>query len=891
MVKGSISECYNFGQFNNDYEVVMPGSQLYQCDFHIHTPTSLCYKDKTATPEAIVQAAVGKGLNAIAITDHNSHDGIQRVIEAARGTDLVIFPGFELTARGGHILAIFDPETDLRQLDDALTSCGIRKEMRGREQAIGVWFDEALKIIVKDFNGLAIAAHAEGEKGFLKTIDQGQLRIEIYKDEYLSAIELVDLVHLSKHLDRREKNYERVMSCIQGSDAHRVEDIGSRSTLIKMQHLTLQGLRLAFNSPTSRISFPSTRKEVHYPYIRGINIDRGFLANQPLEFNKNFNCLLGGTGSGKSTVIEFLRFAFDQMSEDEAVREDTLGKLMDLAGIGATVSVSFIDRDGEEYLLSRTFDGYENQTRIRTRNSINPLDINIKDRFPIHAYSQGEALSIARNRKAQLDLIDKHITLELRKYQHEIENAYSVLDSQIEGLTRLDALIRDRSSYQNDLDSYSEQTELLNGELNKIKELQASLAVTSHQLWIEEKTYFQGLINSIDRTKRSTKSSFENIDFPILDIPFPEKRTPNKDVLKKCKDIASEVSELKKAATDLIMKGIDDLEKRIRSEAAAWKLEFEKHNKEYEEITAGHGGLKTKELNDKIEHYGKMRFDAQAKLKSIELAEEQYKRLLKTRNENIAKIKDQRSRIATLRSKKVKEITKTLPRLRIVLKPNAHRDEYRDFLMEAISMKGSHQKQPHIETISNLVDPFSLAELVRNNDYEQLEKQTKIGSSWASKVIEQLRAVPSTSYQLESIRTEDHFEISLDIGGGNFRALDKLSTGQKATVIVSLSLVEGSSPILFDQPEDALYSPFIVENIVQLVKSYKDKRQFIFATHNPNIAVGSDLDLGIVLEGSSSETVIKAAGGMDDFETNRLVVLYLEGGEQAVRERLKEYGF
>jgi hypothetical protein len=82
-----------------------------------------------------------------------------------------------------------------------------------------------------------------------------------------------------------------------------------------------------------------------------------------------------------------------------------------------------------------------------------------------------------------------------------------------------------------------------------------------------------------------------------------------------------------------------------------------------------------------------------------------------------------------------------------------------------------------------------------------------------------------------------------------------------------------------------------VENIVQLVKASKDKRQFIFATHNPNIAVGPDLDLGIVLEGSSNETSIKAAGGMDDTETNRLVVLYLEGGEKAIRERLKEYGF
>jgi hypothetical protein len=362
-------------------EETMSGTKLYHCDFHIHTPTSLCYKDKTGTPEDIVNMSIEKGLDAIAITDHNSHEGILGVMNVAKEKGLIVFPGFELTARGGHILAIFDPDTNLDRLDDALTKCGIYKEMRHREDSIGVWFDEALKIIVKDFDGLAIAAHADGEKGFLKTIDQGQLRIEIYKDENLSAMELIDLSKYTRYIEGKEKNYERAMPCVQGSDAHRIEDIGKRSTLLKMQSLSIRGLRHAFNLPKTRISFPSTRTETPYPYIKGIKVDKGFLGSQTFEFNKNFNCLLGGTGSGKSTVIEFLRFAFDQMSEDKDVKGDTLGKLTDLAGLGAVVRVSYVDRDGEEYLISREFNGYENPQRIRTRKSATPLEISVRDRF------------------------------------------------------------------------------------------------------------------------------------------------------------------------------------------------------------------------------------------------------------------------------------------------------------------------------------------------------------------------------------------------------------------------------------------------------------------------------------------------------------------------------
>jgi len=101
-------------------EAKMAGSQPYKCDFHIHTPISKCYKDKSVTPDGIIQAALGKGLDAIAITDHNSIEGISGVIAASAGTGIIVFPGFELTAAGGHIIAIFDPGTKLFTLAEVV---------------------------------------------------------------------------------------------------------------------------------------------------------------------------------------------------------------------------------------------------------------------------------------------------------------------------------------------------------------------------------------------------------------------------------------------------------------------------------------------------------------------------------------------------------------------------------------------------------------------------------------------------------------------------------------------------------------------------------------------------------------------------------------------------
>jgi len=143
---------------------------------------------------------------------------------------------------------------------------------------------------------------------------------------------------------------------------------------------------------------------------------------------------------------------------------------------------------------------------------------------------------------------------------------------------------------------------------------------------------------------------------------------------------------------------------------------------------------------------------------------------------------------------------------------------------------------------------------------------------------------------LEAVHLEDLLEIEYKVNETIFKPLEKLSTGQKATVIVLISMIEGMHPILFDQPEDALYTPFIYKDVVQTLRAEKDSRQFIFATHNSNLAVGGDTDLSIVLDSTAEETEISEAGGLDDKGTRDAMLLVLEGGEEALRVRIGKFG-
>lgn len=57
----------------------IPGLVYRKIDLHIHTPASKCFDDKFVTPEDIIKKAISEGLNAIAITDHNTGEWVDKV--------------------------------------------------------------------------------------------------------------------------------------------------------------------------------------------------------------------------------------------------------------------------------------------------------------------------------------------------------------------------------------------------------------------------------------------------------------------------------------------------------------------------------------------------------------------------------------------------------------------------------------------------------------------------------------------------------------------------------------------------------------------------------------------------------------------------------------------
>ena len=88
-----------------------------------------------------------------------------------------------------------------------------------------------------------------------------------------------------------------------------------------------------------------------------------------------------------------------------------------------------------------------------------------------------------------------------------------------------------------------------------------------------------------------------------------------------------------------------------------------------------------------------------------------------------------------------------------------------------------------------------------------------------------------------------------------WQALEDLSTGQKATAVLLLLLLDSDAPLIVDQPEDDLDNRFITEGIVPRIRTEKRRRQFIFSTHNANIPVLGDAELiiGLTAKGEAGD--------------------------------------
>ena len=239
-----------------------PGSRWWRVDLHTHSPASLDFaprSDREARDwQAWVKNAEQAELHAVALTDHNTPEGITGIKEAAANSTLVVFPGVELSVSGIHLLCIFDPSRGRDDVLGLLTLCDIKPEEFGNcETHSTKGICDAIEAANRK-DAIVIGAHVNAPKGLLTTL-AGELWHKALQAPGLAAVELAEMPkdpeRAKEYMDPGSEEVAHLLdgsrwngpplTRVFGSDSHAHDQAGRCFTWVKMTTPDAEGLRLA----------------------------------------------------------------------------------------------------------------------------------------------------------------------------------------------------------------------------------------------------------------------------------------------------------------------------------------------------------------------------------------------------------------------------------------------------------------------------------------------------------------------------------------------------------------------------------------------------------------------------------------------------------------------
>ena len=281
-------------------------------DLHLHTAASADWLDPGVGWVQWLQKAEARGLDIVAITDHNTVEGVaglraeikrlawleandrlrpqeRRDMDEFRrlGERVLVLPGFEFTATlGFHVLAIFSPDTSLRVLELLLLRLNVPVDKLGAGMTeVGATTDVLTAYrLIDEAGGLVIAAHANSSHGVAMRGFNfgGQTKIAYTQDPHLHALEVTDLQEsgrrsTARFFDGSKPEYPRRMHCIQGSDAHRLtrdpkdknrQGIGDRVTEVRMPEVSFEALRATLTGNDFTATRPYRPTAAPFDYVQ-----------------------------------------------------------------------------------------------------------------------------------------------------------------------------------------------------------------------------------------------------------------------------------------------------------------------------------------------------------------------------------------------------------------------------------------------------------------------------------------------------------------------------------------------------------------------------------------------------------------------------------------------
>ena len=890
-----------------------PGSRWWRLDLHVHSPRSYDFKDQPEEHSDSIrrwlEAARDAGIDAIAVTDHNTAEAISLIQDAVSEVDAapVVFPGVELTANDGcHLLVLMDPSRNQQHVDAVLSRVEVPVDDRGKHTARSPLSIEKILEECGD-DVLVIGAHVNGPDGLLQL--SGEQRIAVLQNTTLSGVEIQpDLDCESAWLDGSKSVVGRKLSQVWGSDSHSYDSIGQRFTWVKMTKPNLEGLRLALLDGESSLK-PARRGDIANPnshasqVIENITIYEGKLIgrNKPMEvsFNPWLNAIIGGRGTGKSTLVDFCRKTLRRDEElDGAVssRDESLRDLFNrrmcvpesradegLLRENSRIEVAY-RKDGETFVLSWSQGGTVQPIARLSGGERIPEDGNISERFPIRIYSQKQLFALAQDLNALLTVIDDAQAVQAVVTERQLrqsENSY--LSLRIES--------RVAAADASELPNLQASLDDVRRKLDILQQGGHAQILSTYRTRRQINDSWNTILEATERGLDSVNTAVNEISVAELDLgAASEDDAPRAAIRRAHQSLTRLVGEFRQRVSESITEVQLQLpEVRDGVDGSEWLAAVQESESDFETTVAR---LSEEGISDPTE-YGDL-VDQAARLEA-----------------DISRLNTEREKVTDLDAQ-ADAILSQYREERLQL--TARRREFTDSVsgdtlsIEVNGLADHLRLAEDLEVILGLPrfqeDRRSIAERIRPQnggywDWDRLDavvgeiRKFHDGTSDSmdtqdARFKTALRGIPPERIdRLALYLPEDTVSVKFKDAGSSsdWRSLSQGSPGQQTAALLAFVLGFGNEPIILDQPEDDLDNTLIYELLVNRFREIKPSRQMIIVTHNPNIVVHGDAEYVVSLNADVGQTQVGCHGGLQERAVRDEICRVMEGGRQAFRSR------
>lgn len=897
------------------------GARWWKFDFHTHTPASDDY-GKGLQQEELREIAprdwlldyMRAGIDCVAVTDHNSGDWIDLLKEALSELEqeepddyhpLYLFPGVEISVNPGiHVLAILGRDKSKSDIDWLLGAVGYSGTKGASDGVTSKIVNDAVSI-VKDMGGIAIPAHVDRPRGLFEELKgKGSTLQKILENGDMIAIELRDLGYSKPGLYRQKK---LLRTEVLGSDSHYREGAGngdrypgSHYTWIKMDEPALEGLRLALldGSPMSVKRSDNTRDDPNEHTklaIESLSIEGAKYIGRSNPFKRDWNpflnVIIGGRGSGKSTLIELMRLVMRRENEgsipeslhSELEKYHGIYKSRDDIGLlteAATIKLVY-RKMGERYHISWSVmpDDFHEPLKYDGPNGLEPQEGHIPDLFPVSIYSQKQIYELASRPQALLKVIDGTPEAEINLWREEkvkLEEEYlalskkkRVIDQEINQESRLRGEFQDilRQLKQIEKSDYSEVMKRYQRRRNQIEEIEAL-----QQGWTSMANQIKELIEEIGALE--INEDLFNPKDEMESSCLRELHEANNywdDIQAKLISIENEIK-------------VSLSNRRKKQKDAPWVAAINKDVEDYKSLQMA----LQKQGVDPRQHsilVGRSR-ELNQRLKKIETLKKTSS-VKKELGECTAKLLEHRRRLTQKRRGFIKG----------VLPGNEHVQmevSYMSALAEDVEqdlrilLHCEERFERDLKQLTNIIGGVVNTE--KESKVAQLKRGVQLILGGESEPVDQRfknhlqNMAPEQLDRLQCWFPDDALKVTF---GHERKDISTGSPGQKNAALLAFLLSYGKEPLLLDQPEDDLDNELIYNLIVQQLRQVKTRRQVIVVTHNANIAVNGDAEMVLALGSMAGRTVERCAGSLQREDVREKICEIMEGGQQAFEQRYR----